>query len=244
MSPKPKQSKRVEKEKTKKTFSGGVINSRDALGDYIENPARFHPYPVVYYDDDFVAIHDRFPKSSLHLLLLPRDPEKTGLHPFDALEDPEFLAKVQAETKKLRTVAAGELRRKFGKYSAQDKVRQEAMNADPPPDELPAGRDWEKDIMCGVHAHPSMNHLHVHIISVDRHSESMKHRKHYNSFSTPFFVDIADFPLAKDDVKRHPGREGYLKRDFKCWRCGENFGNKFTKLKDHLEQEYLDWRKM
>lgn len=244
MAPKPKHSKRIEKEKTKKTFSGGVINSRDALGEYIEDPARFHPFPVVYYDDDFVAVYDRFPKSSLHLLLLPRDPEKTAQHPFDAFEDPEFLAQVQAEAKKLRTIAAAELRRKYGKYSAQDKERHQAMNADPPPDKLPAGRDWEKDIMCGIHAHPSMSHLHVHIMSVDRYSDSMKHRKHYNSFSTPFLVDIADFPLAKDDVKRHPGREGYLKQDFKCWRCGENFGNKFTKLKDHLEQEFLDWRKV
>jgi hypothetical protein len=33
--------------------------------------------------------------------------------------------------------------------------------ADPPPDELPQGRDWEEDIVVGVHAVPSMNHLHV-----------------------------------------------------------------------------------
>jgi aprataxin len=244
MSRKPKESKQAEKERTKKKFSGGLINHRDALGDYIEDPESFHPFPVVYYDDEFVAIHDRFPKSSLHLLLLPRDPSKTDLHPFDAFEDLDFLAKVQAEVKKLRSTAAAELRRKYGKYSAQEKAREGAMDADPPPDKLPEGRDWEKDIMCGIHAHPSMNHLHIHVMSVDRYSDSLKHRKHYNSFSTPFFIEVNDFPLAENDPRRHPGREGYLKRDYKCWRCGADFGNRFTKLKDHLEDEYQAWKRV
>lgn len=49
--------------------------------------------------------------------------------------------------------------------------------------------------MAGVHSHPSMNHLHVHVLSVDRRSERMKHRKHYNSFATGFFVGVEEFPL-------------------------------------------------
>lgn len=164
------------------------------------------------------------------------------LHPFDAFEDREFLTKVKAEAKKLRTLAAGELRRRHGKYSAQDTEREEALNAEPPPDELPRGRDWEREVMCGIHARPSMNHLHIHVISVDRYSDRMKHRKHYNSFSTPFFVDVDDFPLAKDDPRRHPEKEGYLRHGFICWRCGKAFGNRFTELKAHLEKEFNEWR--
>ncbi len=95
--------------------------------------------------------------------------------------------------------------------------------------------------MCGIHAHPSMNHLHIHVLSVDRYSECLRHRKHYNSFATPFFVPIDDFPLAKDDVRRHPGRQGYLDWDFKCWRCGREYGRSFTKLKAHLEEEFEKW---
>lgn len=199
---------------------------------------------MVYYTDDFVAIYDLFPKSTLHLLLLPRNPEKTRLHPFDAFEDPGFLAKVKAEVKKLRSLAAKELRRRYGKDSAQEKEREEALSAEPPPEELPRGRDWERELMCGIHAHPSMNHLHVHVISVDRYSDRLKHRKHYNSFSTPFFVDIDDFPLAEDDPRRHPGREGYLQWDFVCWRCGKEFGSRFTELKNHLEDEFNEWREL
>ncbi|KAJ6102251.1 hypothetical protein N7486_004678 [Penicillium sp. IBT 16267x] len=219
-------------------------SGRDGLGAYIAKPETYPSSVVVNHNEDFVAIHDMFPKSSLHLLLLPRDPTKTRLHPFDAFEDAEFLTKVRSEVYKLRTLAAAELRRKYGKDSAQEQARQAALIAEPAPEELPAGRDWEKEIMCGVHAVPSMNHLHVHIIAVDRHSERLKHRKHYNSFATPFFVPIEDFPLAEDDVRRHPTREGYLKRDFVCWRCGEEFGNKFTQLKEHLEGEFEEWRRL
>jgi aprataxin len=183
-----------------------------------------------------------FPKSSLHLLLLPRDESKTRLHPFDAFEDTEFLEKVKAETRKLRTLAAGELRRKYGKDSEQEQARQAALSADPPPNELPQGRDWEQEIMVGVHAVPSMNHLHVHVLSVDRYSDRLKHRKHYNSFSTPFFVPIEDFPLAEDDIRRKPTEEGYLKRDFICWRCSKVFGNRFAELKQHLSQEFKEWK--
>jgi aprataxin len=198
----------------------------------------------VYYNDDFVVIHDMFPKSTLHLLLLPRDPKKTRLHPVEAFDDVEFLEKVKLEAKKVRTLAVGELRRKYGKYSGGDRVRQEALDAEPPLETLPGGRKWENDIMCGIHAHPSMNHLHVHIISVDRYSDRLKHRKHYNSFSTPFFIDINDFPLAKEDPRRDPDRQGYLRGSLICWRCGRDFGNQFTALKKHLEEEFNEWRQL
>lgn len=242
MSPKPKQVKTIHS--FPYTKSG---KPRDALGEYIEHPESFPPSVVIYHNADFVAIHDKYPKSSLHLLLLPRDPARFFLHPFEAFEDEEFLVKVRAEVSKLHALAANELRRRHGKVSEQERARQEAMDRIDPEegeDALPPGRDWAKEIMCGVHAHPSMNHLHIHVISVDRHSPAMKHRKHYNSFATPFFVGIDDFPLAPDDPRRHPGREGYFKRDLVCWRCGKNFRNHFRELKEHLAVEYEEWRRL
>ncbi|KAJ5102092.1 Aprataxin-like protein [Penicillium alfredii] len=220
------------------------FGARDGLGAYLTKPESYPSNVVVSHNKDFVVIHDMFPKSTLHLLLLPRDATKTRLHPFEAFEDAEFLDKVRSETRKLRTLAAGELRRKYGKDSAQEQARLAAMDADPPPNALPPGRDWEREVMCGVHAVPSMNHLHVHVVSVDRYSERMKHRKHYNSFATPFFVPIDDFPLAPDDARRQPTREGYLRRDFICWRCGKDFGNRFVDLKKHLEHEFEEWKKL
>ncbi|KAL4807656.1 HIT-like domain-containing protein [Aspergillus unguis] len=244
LSPKNKQPKRDSGSLTKDIprKKHGGFSARDALGSYIAKPESYPPSVVVYHNDDFVVIHDMFPKATLHLLLLPRDPAKTLVHPIDAFDDAEFLAKVKEEAKKVCTMAAAELRRKHGKYSALDRERREALDAEPAPESLPAGRNWSQEIMCGIHAHPSMNHLHVHIISVDRYSDRLKHRKHYNSFSTPFFIDIGDFPLAKDDPRRDPDRQGYLRRDFICWRCGRDFGNQFSALKRHLEEEFDAWR--
>ncbi|KAL4871054.1 hypothetical protein BDV12DRAFT_194696 [Aspergillus spectabilis] len=246
LSPRTKQkkpnSRSLSKDIQKKAY--GVVHPRGALGAYIAKPESYPPNVVVYHNDDFVVIHDLFPKATLHLLLLPRDPTKTLLHPTEAFDDAEFLGKVKEEVKKVRTLAAGELRRRYGKYSARDRERQEVLDAEPPSETLPVGRNWEEDVMCGIHAHPSMNHLHVHIMSVDRYSDRLKHRKHYNSFSTPFFVDIDDFPLAEDDPRRDPDRQGYLRRNFICWRCGCDFGNQFTALKRHLEEEFDEWKRL
>ncbi|KAL9126105.1 MAG: hypothetical protein Q9217_004792 [Psora testacea] len=217
-----------------------VFLGRDGLGAYITDPASFPSSRVIYHNEKWVAIHDLFPKSSIHLLLLPRDSSKQLLHPFDAFDDAAFLAEVQAEVCKLKSLAAKELKRRFGKYSKKEQARDAAMESNSAA--LPEGRDWERDIISGIHTCPSMSHLHIHVLSVDRYSECMRHRKHYNSFATPFLIDVEDFPLEKDDPRRHPGREGYLERDLICWRCGKGFGRSFAKLKEHLEREFESWR--
>ena len=219
-----------------------IFLGRDGLGAYITDPGSFPPSRVIYHNDSFVVINDLFPKLSLHLLLLPRNATKYLMHPFDAFEDAEFRASVVEELEKLRSLAARELKRKFGKESAIEQRRDAAMESDTT--SWPEGRDWEKEIISGIHAGPSMNHLHMHIMSRDMHSECMRHRKHYNSFNTPFLVPVEDFPLEKDNTRRHPGREGYLDSDLTCWRCGKNFGNKFKRLKEHVDEEFLEWKKV
>ncbi|KAK4984139.1 aprataxin-like protein [Elasticomyces elasticus] len=201
-----------------------VYDRRDGLRAYTKDPTAFGPERVIYHNDRFVVINDLFPKSTVHTLILPRDTTKHVLHPFDAFEDPVFVAEVQEEVKRVRHLVAKELRRKHGKYSATDQARFAAMDQNEPPELLPEGRDWDKEIITGIHAVPSMNHLHVHVMSRDMSGEYMKRYNHYNSFTTPFLVDVNDFPLARDDVRRHPGREGYLKSDM------------------HLEKEFLAWR--
>ena len=109
---------------------------------------------------------------------------------------------------------------------------------------LPKGRDYSLEIRTGVHAHPSMSHLHVHVLSRDMHSPCVKHKKHYNSFNTPFFVPLADYPLAEDDVRRDTRyQNGNLSSEFVCWRCGGRFGNRFAELKRHLDDEFESWRR-
>lgn len=224
--------------KAKTVFFAG----RDGLGAYTTEPSAFGPERMIYHNDDFAVINDLYPKSSVHTLVLPRD-EKNALHPFDAFNDPAFLEDVKRETAKVTAMVASELRRRYGRFSASDRPRLEAMEADEVPDELPPGRDWSKDVMSGIHAHPSMNHLHVHVLSRDMVNNCMKHRRHYESFNTPFLVPLDAFPLAKDDPRRHPKQSGFLDQDLRCWRCGANFGNKFTKLKAHLDEEFDEWKR-
>lgn len=105
---------------------------RDRLGAYITDPASFPPARVISYNEQLVVINDMFPKSSVHLLLLPRDVTKLYLHPFSALSDPEFLAAVKSEVNKLRSIVASELRRRYARFSQTEKIRNEAMDAKPP----------------------------------------------------------------------------------------------------------------
>jgi aprataxin len=217
--------------------------SRDELLEYILNPDTSRGVSeVIYSSDSWVLIKDAFPKASLHWLLLPRDPAFYTLHPFRAFSNEAFLAAARSEIRNVLDIAASELRRLHGSYSAADKIRSEAILSDTPPTELPPGRDWLKELRVGVHAYPSMNHLHVHILSKDMHSPRVTNRKHYNSFNTPFFVLLDDFPLDKSDRRWDPSNEGYLKMEFKCWRCGQRFGNRFQALKDHLDKEFEEWR--
>lgn len=226
--------------KPKTPSSQSMFRDRDGLGAYIVNPASYPPSRVITYSDDFVTLHDLYPKSSIHILLLSRDPTKNLLHPFIALSDPVFCAQVQAEVHKLKILVAKELKRRFGAESTAEKRREEALEMEE--GEVPESRDWIEDVIAGIHAHPSMNHLHIHILSRDFHSDCMRHRKHYNSFHTPFFIDVEDFPLAEDDRRRHPGREGYLDEALLCWRCGKGFGKSFASLKRHLEEEFQEWK--
>ena len=246
MSPKSSTSPKISRSpiaaKADQSTTKTVFLGRDGLGAYIADPTSFPSSRVIYQTERFVVINDLFPKSSLHLLLLPRDPTKQLLHPFDAFSDTEFLNEVQAEVRKLRLLASKELKRRFGRESKKEQVREAAMEENDGKSNWPDGRNWEKDIVSGIHAAPSMNHLHIHVLSVDRRSECVRHRKHYNSFSTPFLIDVEDFPLENDDPRRHPGREGYLDRDLVCWRCGKGFGNGFKKLKEHLEEEFREWK--
>ncbi len=216
---------------------------RGALIEYIDHPERF-PGQVLRVTPNTVLIKDAFPKATIHLLLLPRSPAHYFQHPHDAFRDPSFLAMMRIEAASAAELAAAELARQLGSFSATNRARDAAMNH-PDPDEqrFPPGRDYAADIRVGTHAHPSMAHLHVHIISRDSHSDRVKHKKHYNSFNTPFFVPLADQPLAEDDRRRQTGfQNGNLAAELVCWRCGKGFGAKFAELKRHLEDEFVAWR--
>lgn len=219
------------------------FSGRSALGAYITSPSDF-PSAVVYATTDFVLLRDAFPKASIHLLLLPRNPQKANTHPLVAFDDATFLASAREEVRKVNKLVVAELRRLYGKYSQAEAPRIQAMEQGVEASKLPLGRDWEKDIRCGIHAGPSMHHLHIHFISVDCHSTKLKHRQHYNSFNTPFFVDMDEFPLSPKDTRRSSSHGGFLQDDLICWRCHKNFGKSMAQLILHLDEEFEEWKKL
>lgn len=183
-----------------------------------------------------------YPKSSVHLLLLPRNKTKNVQRSQQAFDDKDFLAECKAECENVKRIVADELRRRYGKYSKQDQARNEAMDADEPPsaDKLPPGRDWLKEVKAGTHTIPSMNHLHIHVFSKDMVSEPMRTASHYHSFTTRFLIELDEFPLKANDPRRlsPSGATGSLE----CWRCGMGFGQ-IGKLKQHLEEELDAWKR-
>ena len=76
----------------------------------------------------------------------------------------------------------------------------------------------------GYHSVPSMLRLHLHCISDDMLSENVKNKKHWNSFTTEFFVDstkvIAEL-RSKGEVKVISGLEAkeLMARPLKCHKC-------------------------
>lgn len=253
MKPKPKkQSKAMAAAEAAASAPPGTFsNSRLGLGAYLDSPETLPASRVIFHTPDFVAIHDMYPKATVHALLLPRRRDRNLQHPFDALADDAFREQVIEATGRLKRLVAAELRRRLGRHSRADAARQAVLDGEAEPDEggnkdggaLPAGRDWEAEVRTGVHAVPSMSHLHVHVLSRDMHSPALRHRRHYNSFNTPFFVPLEDMPLPEDDGRRHTGHEGYLRFGMRCWRCGKDFGNRFKELKVHLDVEFDEWSK-
>ena len=239
MAPKPKPPPSLSQPKFSK--GGNPFKGRGALLEYIQHPERF-PNEALRVTPHTVLIRDLYPKATVHLLLLPRSPAHHDLHPHDAFQDPDFLATIRAEAASAADLAAAELSRKLSRFSASSKARNDALDAGDY-DNAPPGRDYRKEIRIGIHAHPSMTHLHVHIFSRDMHSECVKHRKHYNSFNTPFLIPLEVYPLAEEDNLRSVQfQNGNLHAGFVCWRCGEGFGNRFAELKRHLEGEFVEWR--
>ncbi|KER24113.1 hypothetical protein T265_08155 [Opisthorchis viverrini] len=98
----------------------------------------------------------------------------------------------------------------------------------------------EYEFQIGYHAVPSMLQLHLHVISTDFCSPCLKTKKHWNSFTTNFFIPSQDFMKMVEDNRQHElldrvKYEKLLKQDLKCHKCHVGFKT-IPALKAHLEQ--------
>ncbi|XP_004343458.2 aprataxin [Capsaspora owczarzaki ATCC 30864] len=103
-------------------------------------------------------------------------------------------------------------------------------------------RNQVASFRIGFHAVPSMRLLHLHVISQDFDSAHLKNKKHWNSFTTAFFVDydkvvqqLQNTGQVKFDTNRY---ESMLKADMKCHVCQAPIRT-IPALKQHLQQHPL-----
>lgn len=203
-----------------------------ALQPYVRNPREFGQDEVVFFDDEVAIIHDKFAKSVCHLLVLARDRSLTSSHPTTALTY-EVKDKLRRYVERAQDYAYQYFTKRF-----------QPLELEPYFDTKESFYDKESFIenfvQVGVHSVPSMANLHIHVMTKDLNSDRLKNKKHYNSFTTGFFVNWDKLPLNQvPDVKVTESR--WLKEhDLICHYCGKNFTNKFSKLKQHLAEEFND----
>jgi aprataxin len=91
----------------------------------------------------------------------------------------------------------------------------------------------------GFHAIPSMSQVHLHVISQDFNSDKLKTKKHWNSFTTDYFINpeiIIDKLKTKGSYVPMSKAEGdeLLKKDLECHICQHKPKN-IPDLKNHLQ---------
>ncbi|CAM9128689.1 unnamed protein product [Hapterophycus canaliculatus] len=95
------------------------------------------------------------------------------------------------------------------------------------------------EVRCGYHGIPSLQPLHLHIISQDFSSARMTKRKHWNSFTTGkhFFLEHSWVEARLEELgSLNLDKDSRLKAleetPLRCFRCGQKMVN-MTKLKEH-----------
>ncbi|XP_023934198.1 aprataxin [Bicyclus anynana] len=96
----------------------------------------------------------------------------------------------------------------------------------------------ESDLVAGFHAIPSMQRLHMHVISKDMDSKCLKTKIHWNSFTTSFFIPFDDLlkKLEQDGCIERISNETHkalMSTPLKCNQCSFEPKN-MPQLKQHL----------
>ncbi|EKM76481.1 hypothetical protein AGABI1DRAFT_122637 [Agaricus bisporus var. burnettii JB137-S8] len=220
-----------------------------ALKDPLTLPASI----LFCHSDRNMTIYDAYPKSMFHFLVLPRASSTSN-----KLASPETGGGVVSQKRlplasdlsSLRTLLNSKNVDKQGAKDILTSMKDEGMKM-----KNEIEREMEKrygfvwDVWMGFHGAPSMEHLHMHVISSDLVSEKLKHKKHYNSFHPKlgFFLHIDEVLTWFDaestyyqNMIKHPFSkyEPLLKVPLSCFHCHSEQKNIPT-LKKHLQDEWF-----
>ncbi|KAF7966122.1 hypothetical protein HWV62_39988 [Athelia sp. TMB] len=180
------------------------------------HPETLPPSVLLEFTDSTITIFDAYPKSVFHFLILPR--VKPPLTIFE-LASLRTVLKTDKDHARAVLDNLGEEAKKVERQIREEMIKR-------------YGYEW--NIWTGFHAAPSMEHLHLHVLSADMCSPAMKLKKHYNSFhpSRGFFLSLEEMRALKASTY-----EPLLKEYLACWRCGAGMKNMPT-LKTHLQEEW------
>lgn len=148
----------------------------------------------VYKNEKYICIKDKYPKAKVHFLLIPHGDKMPKLL---RLADLISLPKSVDILKEM-------------KFLSDQLIEKNVPN------------DLKSKTLCGFHAIQSMQPLHMHIITTDFESECLKNKKHWNSFTTQYFIKIEDLIKCLEDEK------DYFKND------------KFNLNNQQILKKYLD----
>ncbi|KAK8359859.1 hypothetical protein V6Z12_A04G123900 [Gossypium hirsutum] len=97
------------------------------------------------------------------------------------------------------------------------------------------GEDASLVFRLGYHSVPSMRQLHLHVISQDFDSKHLKHKKHWNSFTTAFFRDSVDVieEINNQGKATIQDEKRLMPMELRCHRCRSAHPN-IPRLKSHI----------
>mmetsp|Transcript_21676 Transcript_21676/g.34250 ORF Transcript_21676/g.34250 Transcript_21676/m.34250 type:complete len:728 (-) Transcript_21676:21-2204(-) len=164
---------------------------------------------IFWKDQEFIAVYDRYPKAKVHILLLPR----------------------QRRIDKPSDLTRGDIPLLNAMLSRASWIVERIRDANT---HLQMG-----EIKMGFHAIPSLRQVHLHIISDDFDSPCLKNKKHWNSFTTEFFIPPFDVLTAlKANGRFSPDKKHFteiLRNPLKCHKCGTSM-SMMPKLKIHIKR--------
>ena len=212
----------------------GLPFSREILFDYVDHPER-HLSEIYMEVDNFIVIYDAYPKAKVHLLIIPK-------RHYLLCNGIEFLTK--NDLPKIE-----EMHRLAQRIVTSPAMATAFQHASSSPTSSSSGTGRIRtgtSLLLGFHSVPSLHPLHLHLISDDFNSESLKNKKHWNSFATEFFVspskveemlrgrsdDDMSAPLS-DVMETVEEREEVLKCPLRCHACTFQAKN-IPILKQHL----------
>ncbi|KAI6132096.1 HIT-like protein [Pisolithus croceorrhizus] len=198
-------------------------------------PRAFRPAILFNCSETCLTVFDAFPKAIFHFLVLPR-----VRPPLRVSDLTDLRSLLKCERKNARAILQ-DLSDEAD--SVKKLVQEEMLNR--------YGFQWQ--VWAGFHPAPSMEHLHLHVISSDLCSPKLKNKKHYNSFHPKlgFFLHLSDVLswfdadpsyFEKMSQLRKKDYEPLLKEDLTCWKCEGAVRNMPT-LKEHLQEEWDDERR-